>query len=159
MKKNIIWVVVSLLLINLVILDIFLFKMNNSINKMSDTIKEQDNVIERLKKNTGYHEEVKLKKGQLLCTGTYSGKDKACPEGTTTPTECESEFEIKDDGQYSRIVKGENFGMDEVGEYKINKDTTLISSGLVDKSYEIHQAKDCSYIEVDGMKYNKVSEE
>ena len=153
MKKNIIWLVVLLLLVNLIVVDIFIFKMNN-------TMKEQDNVIERLKKNTGYHEEVKLKKGQLLCDGTYSGKDKSCPPNRNA-IECMSDFSIKDDGTYSRQVTDVNTGQDmdyEEGDYEINKDVLLVKNKYNDKSYEIHQAKDCSYIEVDGMKYNKVSE-
>lgn len=131
-------IVICLTVINLIILDIFIFKMNKTINETYNEV---------------FKDKVEVKDDEILCVGIFEYND--------------VEITIYNDGtiQYKGANNPfENNTVVGYGKYEIENNKLLITynvleNELVEKSKTIIQDKNCNYIEIDENEYTKVSEE
>jgi hypothetical protein len=140
MKKNISIILIIVLLINIIILDIFVFNINNKLNKLNDYVFK-----DKIQSNNS--EEISF-------IGTYIDKS----------NEKSDTIMIYDTKKYNfEIIYGDGRG-NMIGTYTQNgnilnvKYSDIENNDFVEKTMEVTIDKEGNYIEINNNKYFKVQE-
>ena len=143
MKKYINIIFIIVFVINILILDITIFNMNKTLNRVDYEV---------------FKDKVELSNDETLCVGAYVNENDVNSNEYHIYNDKKNNFEIwhREDGKKigniigTYTIDGNNLDV----EYK---EDSFSESDTIQK-ISVVQNKDCSFITIDGVKYSKVEE-